>query len=208
MSAQRRSVRMNPGRRGQRRVQRMVGGSVLHTRDYNSQRVVCAQSPPTRSLRPAVQRVVRLTGVYTCTQATPTPTINASYLDVATQDGIDYRGVGTARYQTMRIDSVKTWVGAPRTNVAPSSTGAPAAPTEVVLYDLVATGDTAAYSDVMSSGVDWTSIGYKPSLTDRSAWELTSNATNFTQLTMTTPGLGPTDNVTGQYVMDILVTFR
>ncbi len=208
MSAQRRSVRMNPARRGQRRVQRIVGGGVLHTRDYNSQRVVCAPNPPTRSVRPAVQRVVRLTGVYTCTQATPTPAINVGYRDVAQQDGIDFLGTPSVRYQTMRIDSVKTWVGAPRLNVAPSSTGAPAAPTEVILYDTVATGDTVAYSDVMSSGVDWTSIGYKPSLTDRSAWELTSAVTPFTQLTVTTPGLGPTDNVTGQYVVDVTVSFR
>lgn len=197
-------------RRNQRtgRRSKTVGGGVIHSRDYNSQRIVCAPDPPTRSVRPAVQRVVRLTGVYTCTQATPGPQINVAYHDVAAQDGNDYLGAPSPRYQVMRIDSVKSWVGAPRLNVAPSSTGAPAAPTEVVLYDLVASADAIALSDVMSPGVDWTSIGYKPSIEDRMQWILCSSVVNFAQLVPFTPGLGPTDNATGQWVIDVTCTFR
>ncbi len=187
---------------------RKSGPVALHQRDFNSQAIACPPDPPGRNVRPVVQRIVRLTTVYTCTQASPNPSVDFTFVNLSDQDGLDYKGVTTSRYQLLRIDWVKAWVGAPRLNVASSSTGVPLGPVEVVLFDTVASGDAAAYSDVMSSGVDWAAVGYKPSISDRMAWEVTSSTNKFASVTVNTPGLGPTDNATGNIVLDVLVSFH
>lgn len=182
--------------------------SALHVSDMQTQKIGVPSNPPLRSSQPPVQKVVRLTGQWTMTGATPQFTAAITPVALSNQDSLDY-GMTGARYMYVRPEWVKAWVS-PATNFATGGGGTAANPVDVTLFDNNGVGGAGSYKDVLAPGVDWAALGLKFSLIDRASWVTTGSPTLFAGLFIDGTGVLSlaTDTMAGTWVADVMVTFR
>jgi len=128
---------------------------------------------PRHIRNPRVTRTIRLVQVLT----SATPNLSFSYANLASQDAVDY-GLGTPRYNNMRVQSVRVWLE------SPSGLSVSVTPFGVTLLES-STGYTI--TDRGLTGAQYSKTGFTFSFATRSALVSTvSTTTVFNIATDTT----------------------
>jgi hypothetical protein len=86
---------------------------------YTRRWITNGMSIPQRIVNPSLERVVRLEGVFT----NAAPSLGITYNAVALQDGLDYLGSATLRYQALRMYQVRLYVETFPTTTTASAIG-------------------------------------------------------------------------------------